>query len=183
MQPTTHSPLLETLRDPHAAAGRVEFEGRYRPALLGFARRVGLSDHEVDEAVGATLEAFVRELRAGRLDGRSDSMSELLFDVARTHIADASLSAQDVLSSPGELEEIWKAEWRRAIVRRALDELYLDESENSHVLQAFELHCLEKHPADEVASELGMSHSAVFRAKSRLMDRLRERVKQLEAEF
>ena len=181
--PATPSVLLDTLRTPAGNGARQEFDDRYRPALLGFARRVGLTGGDVDEAVQSALDAFVRDLRAGRLEGRDRGMRELLFDVARRHVADASLSAQDALSSPGELEGIWRAEWRRAIVRRALDELYADEHENSHVLQAFELHCLEKHSADEVASDLGMSRSAVFSAKQLLMQRLRERVAELLDEF
>jgi DNA-directed RNA polymerase specialized sigma24 family protein len=175
--------LLKTLRDPDAGEARREFDERYRPVLQAFARRLGLSDQPAEQAVADTLDAFVSRLRSGEFDAAEGELRDWFLAVARQHIAAASLSAQDTLSSPEELQQVWSSEWRRAIIRHALAELYEDEAENSHVLQAFELHCLEKHNAGEVASELGMSRSAVFSAKNRLMERLRGRVEQLEDEF
>jgi len=175
--------LLESLREDATSDARAAFDERYSPVLLAFARRLGPCELPPEELVARALDAFVADFTAGVFDPSKGQLRDWLFASAQAHIAGASLSAQDPLSSPEELEQVWRAEWRRAIVRRALQELYEDETENSHVLQAFELHCLEKRNANEVAHELGMSRSAVFSAKSRLMERLSGRVGQLEDEF
>lgn len=184
MQDTVTGPLLlDGLRENASGEARAAFDERYGPVLLAFARRLGPLEQPPEALVSTTLDAFGAELQAGAFERGEGELRDWLFGLAEAHIAGASLSAQDSLSSPAELAEIWRAEWRRAIVRRALQELYEDETENSHILQAFELFCLEKHNANDVASELGMSRSAVFSAKTRLMERLSSRVAQLEDEF
>lgn len=174
--------LLEALLDPADEEGLARFTGRYRPVLLGFGRRVGAGE-EADSRAEETLARFLEAHRKAPAEERRLDLGDRLFEAARQGIADESLAALEPLSSPADLRAIWDAEWRRAIVRHALDELYVDPDSDSRVLQAFELHCLERRQANEVAAELGMSRSAVFSAKQRLMEHLRTRVAQLEEEF
>lgn len=174
--------LLESLLDPADAEGLSRFTARYRPVLLGFGRRVGVGE-EADLRADQTLARFLEEHRNAPTDEREGDLRDRLFAAAMEVIAGGSLAALAPLSSSEDLRVIWDAEWRRAIVRHALEELYRDPDSDSRVLQAFELHCLERRPANEVAAELGMSRTAVFSAKQRLMEHLRTRVAQLEEEF
>jgi len=50
-------------------------------------------------------------------------------------------------------------------------------------IQAFELFVLKEWPADKVASHLGISQNAVFKAKRRVLSRMRETYKYLEANW
>ena len=101
---------------------RAELEARYRPMLASFARRVGLETGRIDAAVDRALLHLFESL------GEESPLSELgsserLFRTAGMQIADTSLSASDSLQTLSGLEEAWRSEWRRALVRFALQSL------------------------------------------------------------
>jgi len=65
---TTTTALLDGLHDPANEEVWREFDTRYRPIILGFAVKLGLSDEDAADVAQDTLARFVQEYRAGRYD-------------------------------------------------------------------------------------------------------------------
>lgn len=163
-------------------AAHAELADRYRPVLHAFARRVGLADEAVPEACEAALSGLLGAHRAAPFEPGA-STREPLFEQARAHLAGASLSASDLLQSDAALREAWDAEWRRALLRAAMSALSHTPGTDARMLQAYDLHVVEKRPVAEVAHELGMSRTAVHSAKSLLLGALAQAMARLEGDF
>jgi hypothetical protein len=59
---TTH--LLDGLFDTENQQAWAEFDSRYRPILIGFLKRMGLSDADAADVAQDTLTCFVQDYRA-----------------------------------------------------------------------------------------------------------------------
>jgi hypothetical protein len=161
------------------ASARTELKERYRPVLAAFARRVGLSEEGLASASAAALRGL---LEAEPVDPATP-MRERLFAQARVHVAGASLSASDVLQSEAAMREVWDAEWRRGLLRAAMRLLSRSHDTDARMLQAYDLHVVEKRPVGEVARELGMSHTAVHSAKNLILGALTAALERLEGDY
>ena len=78
---------------------------------------------------------------------------------------------------PEALLEIWEQEWRDAIVRQCLEQVRAEVQETTY--EAFELFACRGWQAERVAEHLGLTPNAVFGAKRRVLERIRE----LRSEF
>lgn len=197
MLPTTNSVLLESLlredRDDSGGHWR-EFDSRYRPVLVGFARRLSLSEEDARELAQDVLVTFVEEYRGGRYDPGRGRLRAWLFAIARARVArlrrerarDAGRRGESALADlpdDGELTGLWEAEWRRAILRAGMEELRARSRVDGRSLAAFEAVTLGGRSTEEAAAELGMTANAVYIAKFRTLERLRAILARLEQEF
>ena len=58
---TTTTAMLEGLRDPGNETVWRDFDERYRPVLIGFAQRLGLTAADAEDAAQETLLAFMKD--------------------------------------------------------------------------------------------------------------------------
>lgn len=168
--------LVAALAGPDAEPARAELQRRYRPLLLAYGRRVGVAEGALDGAVARALDDLAAPTAP-------DGMRERLYEAACRHVADASLSASDLLQTAAAQRAAWDHEWRAALVRFGLAELARSGEHEERALRAFELHGIEKRPAGEVAEDLGMSRSAVLGARSRLLASMQVVLERLERDF
>ena len=189
--PTTTSILLETLQDPGAHEAWRLFDGRYRPVLFAFAKRLGLSEADAREAAQDALADFAQEIRAGRYDAERGRLRAWLFTIARTRAARRKLRVAQEAGARGEsalaqlpddhtLSALWEEQWRRALLVRAWAELREKAQLDPSTLDIFEALTVEGRSADEVARERGMTANAVYQAKFRAMEKLRAILARLE---
>lgn len=190
----TTTVLLAGLFDAGNDAVWQEFDARYRPILLAFARRLGLRDTDAADVAQETLLQFVREYRAGRYDRERGRLRSWILTIARTRAAGVyraravkrearGASAFVDLEDEQALSRIWDGERRAVILREALDELKATTRASDKTVKAFELFAVRQMPADEIAAELGMSRHDVYLAKSRMAGRLREIIARLESVY
>ena len=155
----------------------------------------GLGQDDAAEVAQDALAAFCEEYRAGRYDRDRGRLRSWLFTLARTRAAhihrqrDRARGQQEEVPDPEQLaddhrlDEVWEEEWRSAVVRQGLRVLRETTRTEPRSVRAFELLCLEERPAEGVARELGMSTNAVYVAKHRVLERLRDILRRLEHEF
>jgi RNA polymerase sigma-70 factor (ECF subfamily) len=188
---TTNTILLDGLRDPQNNSVWREFDQRYRPVIEAFARKLGLSDADAADAAQETLADFVRDYRAEKFDRNRGRLRSWIFGIARHRVIDQlrararrrewrGESAIGDEAGPDELTPLWEAEWRRAMLRQAMRELYASPKLEPRTIQAFERVAFEQRPAAEVAAEVGMTVDQVYVAKSRVVQRLRQILGELE---
>lgn len=182
---TTTSQLLEGLFDRTNDDAWRECDARYRPIIISFARKLGLSEEDAADVAQETLTKFLSEYQAGKYDRTRGRLGSWIVGIAKYRIADLKRSrmrrreqrggsAIADLPDDDSLEALWEAEVRRAILNRSVSGLRKETRMNPRTIRAFEMIALEQKSAPEVAKELGMSVNDVYVAKNRTIERLRK---------
>lgn len=190
----TTTQLLASLRDPANAGPWQDFDARYRPILIGFARRQGLCEEEAGEVAQETLAQFASAYVAGKYDRERGRLSSWIIGIACHRIADVGRERRRHAGERGEsvlvdlpnaqrAEKDWEEETQRVVMERALEELRSQTRLDERTIRAFELSALRSMPAEAVAAECQMSVPEVYVAKNRAIKKLREIVARLSEEF
>lgn len=192
----TSTSLLLGLQDPKNDSVWTEFYSRYHPLLVSFGRRLGLSEDESQETAQEILLKFAEAYRNGHYDKAKGRLRTWLSEIARNKIIDWKRrrarrpppvqlgdAADQLVEEPDKdrIDRIMQEEWHRALVSKAME--LIQQEVEPKTLRAFELFVLQDQPAEQVAAELGMTANAVFKAKRRVLSRLREIYAQLNEDY
>jgi len=196
MQTMTTTRLIEDLKDPANAAVWSAFDERYRPVLIGFGRKLGLSAEDASELSQRALAQFSTALRQGRYERGRGRLSSWLIGMARNialdmrrHIHpredDESRIGRVAADVPENehLTRVWQLERDRVILERAMVQLRDSTRTDERTLRVFDLFALRNVPASEVARECGVEVDTVYVIKNRLTKRLREIVQDLTSAY
>lgn len=187
--PPVRSPSDDTRRslllraqagDPDAWAALTAL---YQPLMVGWLRRQGVPPGEVDDLVQEVLLRVVQSLPGFAHSGRVGAFRAWLRTIACRRTLDYFRAAGRSGAATGvdltrledpdsELARQWDAEHDRYVVGCLLD-LVAEEFEPATV-RAFRRLALDDAPGAEVAAELGLSVGAVYVAKSRVLQRVRQ---------
>jgi RNA polymerase sigma-70 factor (ECF subfamily) len=187
LQQDTQKSLLLEARSGNDRAWQ-DLAELYRPFIDGWARRHANVHHDAEDLAQEILLAVFRSLPRFEHNGRRGAFRTWLRTVA-VHVTHDFWSARhgeargsgdpDTLQMLCELEDVnrelartWDLEHDRFVLRRLLNEL-ANEFE-PHTLQAFRRQALDGATAEVVAGELQLSLGAVYTAKSRVLQRLRQ---------
>jgi RNA polymerase sigma-70 factor (ECF subfamily) len=184
----TSATLLERLRDRADAEAWKRLVDLYSPLLSTWLRRHGLQDADVDDLVQEVLLTVAREAPKFQHSGRPGAFRHWLRTILANRLrefwrerrlrpvaAGDSDFAEilDQLQDPDSgLSHLWDQEHDQHVVRRLL--AMIEPQFASSTWQAFRRVVLDGSRPDTVAAELGLSVNAVFIAKSRVLQRLRE---------
>ncbi len=193
--PQTRPSLLVRIRDAADRAAWVEFVDLYAPLVYGFARKQGLQDADAADLTQDVLRAVAAA--AGRLDydPRRGSFRGWLFTVVRNKLrtfltrrarqcrgggdtgAHRRLEEQP---APQEETSLWDQEYEQRLFAWAAEQVRGGFQDSTW--QAFWQTAVEGKGAKEVGAALGLSVGAVYVAKSRVLARLKEQIRQLQGE-
>ena len=192
MSPTSAT-LLERLRDRTDAEAWQRLVELYTPLLSGWLRRHALQAADVDDLVQEVLAAVAREAPHFQHSGRTGAFRHWLRTILANRLREFWRSRQarpaatgdsdfaamlDQLEDPDSgISRLWNQEHDQHIVRRLL--ALIEPQFTSSTWQAFHRVVLDGAPPDTVAAELGLTVNAVFIAKSRVLQRLREEGREL----
>ncbi len=180
---TTPLTLLEHLRGPSCPEehwGR--FIDLYSPLLFEWTRRNGVPASDAADLVQNVLVTLIKQLPTfERRPG--GSFRGWLFTVLRNSWIDdrRSKARQPAIAigadpnlqeSPDPVEELTETEYRDYLIRRMLRVIQRDFPERTW--RAFWEHVVEGRPASEVAASLGTSANAIYLARGRILQRLRQ---------
>lgn len=190
----TTTQLLESLHDPSNHELWRQFDDRYRPVILSFARGFGLNDQDAAEVAQVTLAQFAADYREGRYDRGRGRLSSWILGIAHHRIADHGRrrqreqlqrgeSAMANLADEHSITQAWESARRRVIFDRALEMLRTDTRMDERTITAFELCAIRSAPAETAAQQCGMTVAEVYVAKNRAIRKLREIVAELTREF
>lgn len=187
----TSTILLEGLKDSANDLAWQEFDARYRPILLGVARRLRQSQEDADDAVQETVAAFISQYAQGHYsrdkgrlrDWLCGIMTHKVRDIQRKRLRHRHVSApQPELIAEVEDDSVraaMDAEWSEAILRQCLAELRQEVLPRT--FEIFDLFVLRQWPACQVARQCGVSVDAVYQNKRRALQRIRELTPRIEA--
>lgn len=183
----TTTRILEALSNGSDAAAWESFAHRYRPVIIGYARKSGVDAADQEDVAQQVLAEFARGLMSGAYQRGKGRLRAWLFGIARNQVrlwhrkhaaAGVHLSDADSEADGSRCDSLWEREWQDHILRRSME--MLQEVVTPQTLEAFVMFALDGVPAEAVARQLGMTANAVFGAKRRVLEKLREFGDQLE---
>ena len=188
--PPTRASLLVRLRDPRDGAAWGEFVDRYAPLVYGYLRKQGLQDADAADLCQDVLAAVAGAVGRLEYDPGRGAFRNWLFTAVRRKLinwqaAQANRARGSGDSATHELleqcpapeagEKEWEAEWERQMFAWACEQVRRGVTDATW--QAFWRTAVEGEPARQVAADLGLSVTAVYLARSRVLARLKELVR------
>lgn len=180
----TRLSLLDRVRDPANAAAWSEFVELYRPLLLAYVRKRGISEHDALDIVQDVFARLVPALARFRLDHDRGRFRTWLWRVAHSALTDWQrhgmvraaaerewVGDHDAIAAD-DRDQDWDELYRQRILEVVLERVR--RAANATAWTCFEGRLLLDRPAAEIAAELGISANAVYVNASRLLSRVRE---------
>lgn len=194
--PLTRVTLLARIRDGKDTEAWREFLQLYGPVVYGFARNRGLQDADAADIMQDVLRSVAVTAPKMEYDPKRGTFRGWLFTVTRNKVynfltgqrrrprASGDSAAHEQLDAIPDRDdagsEDWELEYQRQLSARAMEQVKGEFQKATWA--AFWGTAVEGRTPLEVGLELKMSTGAVYVAKSRVIARLREEVKLLEAE-
>ena len=186
--PPTSATLLERLRDRADAEAWQRLVDLYSPLLSSWLRRHALQDADMNDLVQEVLVTVAREAARFEHSGRPGAFRHWLRNILANRLREfwrgrrlrpTATGDSDFVALLDQLEDpdsgisrLFDQEHDQHIVRRLL--AMIEPQFAPSTWQAFRRVVLEGAQPDAVAKELGLTVNAVFIAKSRVLQRLRQ---------
>ncbi len=184
---TTRRTLLHRVRDPADREAWEEFFGLYAPLLERYARARGLARADAEEVRDGCLEVLARRLPGFEYRRERGSFQSWLHGIARGKVIDLLRARRTRAGETAELgsladpspgpDERCAAAWRAEHLRYCLREAR--RTEPAHVFRVFELLLVEELAVPEVCARTGLTANQVYKAKARVLRRVRESLERL----
>ena len=178
---TTRRTLLVRLKDRTDQEAWQEFYGLYAPLLFHFARARGLSVEDAEEVRDQCLAALVGKMDSFEYDPRRGRFKAWLYRIVAGKVADLSRrrartpAGEDALAAVADdrptPEEQWERRWRQELLRFCLERVR--DRVPRQPYEVFRLLVFEGVSVAEVGRRLGWNANQVYKAKSRVLARLR----------
>jgi RNA polymerase sigma-70 factor (ECF subfamily) len=187
MEWVTTTQVLEGLKESNDTIAWTSFRDHFYPVIFNFAKTLGLSATDAEDAAQETMLAFLKAFHDGKYNKEKGHLGHWLFGVAKRTILDfrkrlprehvvsedtTGTSFWKMVEDENAVRHTWDTEWRRMVLERCLHQVRGETDEK--VFKAFELYALLQKPIEEVCQTLGMSPNAVYIAKSRVLSKLRQ---------
>jgi RNA polymerase sigma factor (sigma-70 family) len=193
--PETRDSLLLKIRDSENAVAWERFAAVYRPAVVRLARQCGLQEADAEDLAQRVLVAVSRAIGSWEKDSERGSFHSWLLRIARNEMINMMTRGRRLVGRGGTsvaegleqhptdddaLETLVEDEHRRAMFRWAAEEIRPEFHEATW--RAFWLTAIEALPVEEAAMDLGKSVGSVYAARSRVMRRLKTKVREFDSE-
>ncbi len=191
--PDTRDSLLIRVANPGDQGAWEQFARIYRPVVYNVARRRGLQDADAQDVAQQVLIAVARALPSWERRDESTRFRHWLCRIARNATInmltrqprDRAIGGGDNRASDhaenktdGGLDSQLEREYRRQLFRKAAE---LVRSRADHITwQAFAITMIDGLSIPDAAAQLDRSEAVIYAARSRIIRRLRDAVKQLE---
>lgn len=187
MNSHTHTTLLERIRDGEDAVAWDEFWTRYWRAIFNFAQCRGCSEHTAEEIVQEVMLSVFQNRQVFRYDSAKGRFRDWLGGIARNlvnkrrarpaeRVRAVGVDGQDALELAkdphGQADDRWQQAFEESLLNVLLDLVRREVAPETY--QAFELVALEGVSAADAAQLTGLSRNAVYLARKRILQRLRE---------
>lgn len=160
----------------------------YRPLILGWLNSRGVPAPDLEDLSQEVLLSVVKHLPAFQHSGQKGAFRTWLRTILCSRMADywranntgvraeggsgATAALQEIADPDSELNRQWDQEHDRYVLQCLLD--LVEEEFEPTTLRAFRRLALDGASGAEVAQELGLSVAAVYVAKSRVLQRIRQ---------
>lgn len=195
--PPTQPTLLVRIRNAHDHDAWTRFVDLYAPLVYGFLRKRGLQDADAADLTQDVLRKVAVAVKQFDYDTTRGSFRSWLLTIVQNSLAtywrgdphkeraggdsEAYLMLNEIAQPVNNGDSVeWDAEYQRQIFHFAANVVKQDFTPTTW--QAFWQTAVEGRSGKELAEELQMSVAAVYLAKGRVMNRIKDQVKLLVGE-
>lgn len=191
----TSESLLDRLKVGEAQEAWREFYQLYWGAILRYARKLGLKEHEAEEVLQETMVVLMRILPGFAYDrGRGKFRNFLLTIVHRKSLAlmrraarrtevkwhdGAETHSVDPFENGAATQTEALTRWRETLMEEAVRRVRENVRINAATFAVFEAYVLRRRPAEDVAREFGLKENAVYQIRNRLLRQVQAEVERL----
>jgi RNA polymerase sigma factor (sigma-70 family) len=194
--PTTQPSLLVRIRDAQDRLAWNQFVEIYAPLVYGFARKHGLQDADAADLTQEVLRAVAGAASRLEYDPERGSFRGWLFTVVRNKLrtflarrkrqaqgtgnTDAQAMLEQQPSREEDQAEGWERDYEGRLFAWAAERVRTDFEDKTW--QAFWRTAVDGQSPQETAAALGMTVGAVYIARSRVLARLKQEIRQVQAD-
>ncbi len=187
MTSKTRPTLLQQLRDGTDPLAWDEFFGRYWPVIYALARARGCSEHSAEEVVQDVMLKVFRQRDLFQYDPQRGRFRDWLSTVVRNKVAelrrrpsarvrprggDCGSDVFEPECGDAAPDELWETAFENALLTVLLDVVRREVNPRDYL--AFELLSIEQLAGTQAARITGLSRNAAYKARRRVLKRLRE---------
>lgn len=181
--PDTRPTLLLRVRDWGDQAAWQTFVEIYQPLIVGQCRKSGMQAADAEEICQEVLARVAESIRKFDYDPQRGRFRGWLYTVVRSRISayfagkprQRSASDATLAAAPAAISE---PDWEREYVDRLFDWACQRARGDVKPNTSFQATAVENRPVEVVAAELGMTAGAIYIARSRMIARIRELVRE-----
>jgi RNA polymerase sigma-70 factor (ECF subfamily) len=193
MHPETRHSLIQRLQDPGDDAAWEEFASIYRPIIVRIALRKQLQLDDAEDLAQQVLMLVLKNISKWKKDPTRARFRTWLQTVVRNAMINAlsrrpkdqasggTTSLEQLHQSPDKADSLWfDLEWERQTLRWVAQQVRSEFEPSTWT--AFWDTAIEEWSAQEVAERIGKSVGAVYIARSRVMQRIKQRIAELDGD-
>jgi RNA polymerase sigma-70 factor (ECF subfamily) len=194
--PKTRFSLVTRLKNAADHEAWNEFTAIYEPLVLRLLRRDGLQEPDARDVCQQVLAAVANDVDRWEPDGRDRSFRRWLFRIARNRVikfldgerkrptavggSGAHAALEQARDKRESLSDVFQREYRQQLLLQAADAIRAEF--RGSTWKAFWLSAIEGQSIAAVADQLGMSVGSVYVARSRIVARLKSKVRDITHE-
>ena len=194
--PRTRLSLVTRLKNAADHEAWSEFTAIYEPLILRLLERDGLQEADARDVCQQVLAAVARDIEQWRPDGRDRSFRRWLFRIARNRVikflegerkgrrgvggSGAHAAMEQTRDERESISEVFEREYRQQLLVQAAEAIRAEFRESTW--EAFWLSTIEGHAIADVAAQLGVSVGSVYVSRSRIVSRLKSKVRDITDE-
>jgi RNA polymerase sigma-70 factor (ECF subfamily) len=192
----TRPSLLARIKDTGDRQAWAEFVDIYAPLIYGYALKQGLQEADAADLTQEVLGAVARSAARLNYNPARGTFRGWLFRVVRNELSDFGAARrrhrpgsgdtavrrrlEEEPAPPADEVQAWEREYERQLFALACEQVRRDFQESTW--QAFWLTAIGGKSGKEAAGVLGLTTAAVYLAKRRVTERLRQQIEYLRAE-
>jgi RNA polymerase sigma factor (sigma-70 family) len=188
---TTRTSLLARVKDRRDAAAWGEFHRLYAPLLYRYARGRGLSREDAEDVRDECLAVVAHKIADFEYDRQKGGFKSWLYRIASGKVIDLLRKRREQLADSQDVRNVvdpapspdglWDRHWRYEHLKYCVEAVRGSVSERNY--QAFRMLLFDDCPVSEVCVRLGMNANQVYKAKSRVLQRVRAILSDLDLDF
>ncbi len=187
---TTRASLLIRIKDPDATEAWSQFHDLYAPLIFRYARERGLNRDDAEEVRSECYEAIVRQIRTFDYDHAKGGFKAWLRTIVDRRVIDRFRKKREQQANSGDLrqleaghvspEEAFEMEWKNQHLKYCVEQVRGEVFQGT--FQAFSMVVIKGRSVAEACDELGMNANQVYKAKARILRRVREKMAEFGCE-
>lgn len=191
---STRESLLGRLKAEDAHEAWKEFYELYWGAIIRYAQKLGLNQHQAEEVLQETMVALMRILPGFAYDRRKGKFRNFLLTIVHRKALAALRRAARRSGTEVPWEQAGKADiaedgqqlgepdagslgrWQDSLLEEALRRVREDVRLGERTFAVFEDYVIRRRPVEEVATRFGIKENAVYQIRNRLLRRVQGEV-------
>lgn len=183
----TRASLLKRIQNHQDAEAWSQFQDIYGPLLFHYARARGLSREDIEDVQATCYEQIVQQIQDFKYDPSKGRFKAWLRTLVNRRVVDLlrkrrekNAATQTFRQLPAEdaaPDEIWERQWKQQHLKYCVEQIRGEVSPQT--FKIFSLLVLKGCTVPDVCEQLDITPNLAYKARQRVLDRVREKMAEI----